>query len=259
MRIFILVDMEGISGICRSTQVTPGTADYAAARTFLTRDVNACVQGCFEGGATEVVVRDAHWAGFNLLWDDLDPRARYVQGRSLRERIPGIADCSGLILLGYHAMAGTAAAILEHTMSSAQWQNLWMNGKKAGEVALDAGMAGDRGVPTIMVSGDDKLCREARALLPGVVAVQVKEGLDVEGGILLTADEAHRRIRNGAARAVRKCRAIKPHKVRKPVTLRLELVSRGVVPVARENIKVIDGRTFEVKARTVEEALNMLL
>lgn len=258
MKIFVMADMEGISGICRSSQVSLQGEHYQTGRKYLTRDVNACVQGCIEGGATEVVVRDAHAAGFNFIWDELDPRARYVQGRSQKERIPGIAGIDGLILLGYHAMAGTPQAILEHTMSSAQWQNFWLNGKKAGEAAIDAGTAGDHGVPTIMVSGDDKLCRESRALIPGIVAVPVKEGLDVEGGVLLPMDEAHRRIREGAARAVRKCASIKPFRVKHPVTMRLELVSRGQVPVARRYVKVIDGRTYEVTAPTVEEALNLL-
>jgi D-aminopeptidase len=51
-----------------------------------------------------------------------------------------------------------------------------MNGKKCGEVAIDAGIAGDHGVPTIMVSGDDKVCKEARKFIKGVQTVQVKKG-----------------------------------------------------------------------------------
>ena len=55
-------------------------------------------------------------------------------------------------------MAGTPGAILEHTMSSASVQNYWINGMKVGELAIDAGIVGDRGKPVIMVSGDDKVC-----------------------------------------------------------------------------------------------------
>ena len=42
------------------------------------------------------------------------------------------------------------------------------------------------------------------------------------------------------------------------MTMRLELVSRGKVPVHRRDVKVIDGRTYEVTGRTVEEALSLL-
>jgi D-amino peptidase len=257
MNIFIMADMEGISGICMNSQVTSTGEHYQAARRYMTWDVNACVQGCYAGGARKVVVRDAHGTGHNLIWEELDSRARYIQGVSFKERMPDIASFDGLILLGYHAMAGTPQGILEHTMSSRSWQNFWINGRKSGELALDAGIAADHGVPTIMASGDDKLCLEARRFLKDLVTVQVKKGLDVEGGELLPKEQAHQLIREGAARAVQNCKSIKPLKIKSPVKLRLELVSRGRLP-ARPEIKMIDGRTYEVTGKTVEEALRCL-
>jgi D-amino peptidase len=252
-----MVDMEGISGIVRSSQVLSEGAHYQEARHYMTWDVNACVEGCFHGGATRVLVRDAHANGFNLLWSELDGRAELVQGRS-RERMPGLEDFDGLILLGYHAMAGTPQAILEHTMSSRHWQNFWLNGENTGEVGIDAGIAGDHGVPTIMVSGDDKVCEEAGRILPGCILVAVKQGWDVEGGLLLSREKAHLAISEGAARAVRACREIQPYRVAAPVRMRLELVSRGLVPVHRPHVTVLDGRTFEVVGSDVESALNAL-
>ena len=259
MKIFVMVDMEGISGICRKSQVLSAGEHYQEGRRYLTRDVNACIRGCFEGGAHDVTVRDAHGNGFHLIWDELDSRALYVRGDSPSERIPGIGGYDGLILLGYHAMAGTPAAILEHTMSSIGWQNLWMNGVKAGEVAIDAAIAGEHGTPAIMVSGDDKVCAEASAILPGAVTVEVKKGLDVEGGILLSMDRAHEMIRSGAAEAVRKCGKVEPYRIPPPVELRLELVSRGKIPAHRPGVTVIDGRTYSVSAETVEAALRLLI
>lgn len=258
MKIFVMVDMEGISGIFRSSQVVPDGAHYQTGRKYLTWDVNACVEGCFAGGAKKVVVRDAHGGGCHFIWHELDSRAEYVRGHSARERMPDIGSFDGLILLGYHALAGTPDAILEHTMSSASWQNLRMNGVKCGEIGIDAGIAGDHGVPTIMVSGDDKVRKETRKFLPGAVTVQVKKGLGVEGGQMLSMERAHALITEGAAKAVAKCSQIKPYKVKSPVRMRLEKVSRGKVPVTRAGVKVIDGRTYEVTAPSVEEALNAL-
>jgi len=254
----VMADMEGISGICRSSQVKQEGEHYQIGRRYLTFDVNACVDGCFAGGAKKVVVRDAHGGGYHFIWEELDPRAEYIQGASPIERMPDIESFDGLILLGYHAMAGTPRAILEHTMSSKSWQNFWMNGKKCGEVAIDAGIAGDHDVPTIMVSGDDKVCKEARKFIKGVQTVQVKKGLDVEGGILLPKEQAHKLIRESAAKAVKICKKIKPYKVKSPVTMRLELVSRGRIPVARKHVKVIDGHTYEVVGPDVEETLCLL-
>ena len=258
MNIFIMVDMEGISGICRSSQVKLDGKHYQEGRRYLTFEVNACVSGCFEGGAKKVVVQDSHCSGYNFIWDELDHRAEYIQGYSPIERMPDIGSFDGLILLGYHAMAGTPQAILEHTMSSVGWQNFWMNGKKCGEVAIDAGIAGDHGVPTVMVSGDDKVCKEARKFIKGVLTVQVKKGLSNEGGILLSKEHAHKLIRENAAKAVSFCKRTKPYKVKSPVTMRLELVSRGNIPVTRKYVKVIDGRTYEVVGPNVEETLHLL-
>lgn len=258
MRVFVMVDMEGISGIVKESQVFPDQAHYQASRKYLTWDVNACVEGCLAGGAKKVVVRDAHYMGHNFIWEELDSRAEYVQGASPAERIPNIREFDGLILLGYHAMAGTPDAIQEHTMSPQGWQNFYINGARSGELAIDAGIAGDHGVPTIMVSGDDKLCREAKRFLGNVVAVQVKQGLAREGAKLLSMQRAHQLIREGAETACRQYKSFRPYKVKKPVRMRLELVSRGKLPVGRSDVKILDGRTFEVQGRTVEEALMRL-
>ncbi len=258
MNVFVMVDMEGISGICKSVQVVGEGESYQTGRRYLVQDVNACVEGCLAGGAKRVVVRDAHYRGFNFIFHDLHPAAEYIQGGSGRERMPDIADFDGLILLGYHAMAGTPEAILEHTMSSGSWQNFWINGVKSGELAIDAGIAGDHGVPIILVSGDDKCCREARKFFGDIVTVEVKKGYEVEGGQLLPLKVAHERIRKGCEEACRQYKRFKPYKVKKPVTMRLELVSRGRVPVGRPDVKIIDGRTYEVTGRTVEQTLRIL-
>ncbi|OGV39601.1 MAG: hypothetical protein A2020_02740 [Lentisphaerae bacterium GWF2_45_14] len=257
MKIFVMVDMEGISGIVKASHVMPDGAHYQQGRKYMTWDVNACIEGCFRAGAEKVVVRDCHCSGYNLIWEDLDPRAEYIQGVVERERMPGIDGFDGLILLGYHAMAGTPQGVLEHTMSSAAWQNFYVNGQKAGEIMIDAAVAGDHGVPVIMVSGDDHLCKEAD-FLKGAIKVEVKKGLAREGAQLLSMKEAHRKITEGTEKAVKKCKRIKPLKIKAPVKLRLELVSKGLLPYRRENVKVIDGRTFETEGASMEDAFNML-
>ena len=170
---------------------------------------------------------------------------------------PGLDACDALILLGYHAMAGTHAAVLEHTYSSAAIQNMWLNGRKVGEFGIDAGIASDRDIPTIMVSGDDKVCAEAREWVPEVVCCQVKQGLACQGAHLLPLDKARRLIEERSAEAVRKIGAIPPMAVVRPVTIRKEVVERGATPnySANPHLKMIDGRTWEVCAPTVEQAL----
>jgi len=260
MRIYVLTDMEGISGISASDFVMTDGRRYPLGCRYFTWDVNACVRGCFAGGATSVLVRDGHGAGQNILWDELDPRAELIQGTGHRQRLVGIEACDAVILLGYHAMAGHAAGILEHTFSSADVQNLWLNGQRVGEFAVDTAACGDYGKPVIMASGDDQLCAEARALLPDLTTCVVKHGLACQQAWLLSRPVAHQRLEEASSSAVR--RALtgpppQPYHLPHPVTIRVELVERRRTPnpVGRPGITLIDGRTFEFTAPTVEQAL----
>ncbi|HHN46391.1 MAG TPA: hypothetical protein ENN09_03015 [Planctomycetes bacterium] len=261
MRVLVSVDMEGISGITIPEQVRRTESAYSEARRYMAWDANACAEGCFRGGAREVVIWDAHGSGFNMPWDQMDGRVTMSQGSNDNGRMHDVKKFDALILLGYHAMAGTRCAVLEHTMSSASWQNFWINGKKAGEFAIDAGIAGDAGVPTIMASGDDKLCREARSWVKGIYTAQVKTGLATSGARLLSKEAALKLITETAEAACRNCRKIKPLSHRKPVKMRLELVERGRIPPLTSGapwLKHIDGRTYEVTGRDTREALSRL-
>jgi len=256
MKIYVFCDMEGISGISGSDYVNTGGRCYQIGCRYMTWDINACVRGCFNGGAKTVVVRDGHGSGNNVLWDELDPRVEMVQGHGGDRRMPGLEQCDALILLGYHAMAGTPGALLDHTYSSESIQNMWMNGRLVGEFGIDAGIAADLHMPVIMTSGDDKLCAEAKDWIPQIVTAQVKAGIACQGARLLPKEAAHRLIEEKAAEAVKLAGKIRPLKVKRPVTIRTEVVERRSIPngFARPDVKIIDGRTFETTAETVEKA-----
>ena len=122
MKIFIAVDMEGISGINCPDYVMKDSRLYAAGQRLATKDVNAAVRGAFDGGADEVIVADVHSNSGNLLVEELDPRAKLMAGLPHQPRFPFLDEqVNGMFLLGYHAMAGTPNANLEHTMSSKAW------------------------------------------------------------------------------------------------------------------------------------------
>ncbi len=55
-KVYISVDMEGISGIVGDDQTSAGGAEYGRSRKLMAEDANAAIRGAFEGGATEVVV-----------------------------------------------------------------------------------------------------------------------------------------------------------------------------------------------------------
>ncbi len=260
MKVYIFTDMEGISGISGSDFVLTDGRCYAQGCRYMTWDINACARGCFNGGATAVVARDGHGGGNNVIWSEVDPRVELVQGAGGPRRFPGFEDADAVILLGYHAMAGVRGAVLEHTYSSKHVQNLWLNGKLVGELGVDAAVAGELGKPVIMASGDDALCAEARAWIPQALTCQVKTSFATQGSCLLPKDAAHRLIEETAAAAVRRAASIEPLRVTKPVTMRLEVIERGGIPggPGRPDLKVLDGRTVETTADSVEAALRRL-
>ena len=258
MNIYINVDLEGISGVYCVEQQMPDGSKYAEAKEFMTRDVNTCVAACKAAGVDKIYVRDAHSAGRNLIWDKLSNDVDYVISGIIKERrfADVITECDAVILLGYHAMAGTYEAVLDHTMNSREIQNVWINGKKCGETGIDSAILGDMGIPIIMVSGDDKTCKEAQDLIPGVVTAEVKKATDRNGAMLLPPEKAQKVIYEKTLEAVSKIGQIKPVAWDKPVEVKIELTTATQIPqiMARPYMKVIDGRTIAVESNNAEEA-----
>ena len=263
MNIYILTDIEGISGIYCREQISPEESRFDEGRRYLTREVNICAEECKKCGASKVYVRDGHGGSYSLIWDGLSKDVDVaVSGITGDVRYEGLEDCDAVILLGYHAMAGTPGAILEHTMSSERVQNYWLNGRRIGEVGLDAAILTDRKKPIIMVSGDDAVCREARDFLPRVTAVEVKKATTCYGGALLAPHLAEDRIREGVRKAIENFKAgiFDFYETEKPVRFRAEYTERTRLPSARSRpyMTFIDGRTVEVEGDTVEDALYRL-
>lgn len=257
MKIYIMADIEGISGISSKSYVSASANRpdlIAEGRKLMTSDINACIEGCFKGGATQVIVKDAHGSGENVKRSEIDMRADLIQGDTPRQRIPDIANFDGLILLGYHAMAGTKGAVLEHTLSSTGYQHIWINGKEVGEIAIDAAIASEYNVPVIMVSGDDKTCLEAQNFLPDVVTCEVKKGFSCNGCRMPSLEKSRSLITAKAEEAVKLCKSIKVIKLTYPIEWKVELVSRCRVP-DNEAYNILDSRTYSITANSIEKAL----
>ena len=257
MNVYLMVDIEGISGIYTREQVMSDGNRFQEGRRFMTADINACAQGLKEAGVDKIYVHDCHGGGYSLLYDEISADVDYiVWGNVGNGRFAGVEECDAIVLLGYHAMAGTAGAILEHTMNSKSIQNMYINGKKVGEFAIDAGILGDMGKPVIMVSGDDKVCQEARELISDIVTAEVKKGLTCFGGILMPYDKAHELLKEKAKEAVKAFEKIKPLVFQKPIEFMVEVTERTQLPnpLSHPHINYIDGRTYKATGNTVEEA-----
>jgi D-amino peptidase len=83
MRVHVISDMEGVSGIVKGPQTAGGKPLYDEGRRLYTEEINAAVRGAKAAGADEIVVMDCHDAGeewsFNSLVPDLlDPACEFV-------------------------------------------------------------------------------------------------------------------------------------------------------------------------------------
>jgi D-amino peptidase len=221
MKVYITVDMEGASGVCCREQTGKESPLYQEGRRLLTGDVNAAVEGALAGGATEVIVADMHSSSFNLIPDQVHPAAKVIYGvPHSGPRFPYLdKSVEVMFAVGYHAMSGTQWGVLEHTMSSLHWRKVTVNGRAVGELGIDAGLAGAAGVPVVLVTGDDKVCREARQFLGRVETVQVKQGVGRHRAMCLSPEKAQALIRAAAERALKLKRKIKPLVFKSPTAV----------------------------------------
>ncbi len=220
LRIFISVDMEGITGIVNWDDVTPGGQDYGLFRRIMTQEVNAAIESAQAAGATEIVVRDAHDTGRNILPDLLNPNVRLLRDwsygpLSMMEGIDRSFDA--VIFIGYHARASTPNAVLKHTMTT-KLLDVVVNGLKMPEAGINALIAGMFDVPVILVTGDKALCGQARELFGDVETVVVKEGIGT-AELGLSPQAAQLQIRERTTAALRRIKDFKPYKLAPPYTL----------------------------------------
>ena len=205
MKIFVSVDMEGVSAITDPEDVLPGGAEYERGRVFMTGDANAAILGAYDGGAEEVLVNDSHWIMRNLLLDQLDPRARTIKGfHKSMCMVQGLdPSFGGAVFVGYHSCAGTEGGVLNHTLLGKEIQNVYLNGEPTGETRLNAAYAGHFGIPVLLVAGDSAVCEEAQRVLGEVETVAVKDGIDRFTADCLHPQVAQEQIREATARALR--------------------------------------------------------
>jgi len=246
MRILISVDMEGISGVVLGIHASSRDKEYERFRKLMTAEANAAIEGALAGGATEIIVNDSHASMANILIEELNPAAQLISGSpkpySMMQGIsPGTG---GVFLVGYHAASGSAAAILEHTMSG-RLVDLQINGRSVGEMGFNAALAGSYSVPVLLVTGDEAMVQEARALLGDIETVAVKKGITRSAAQCLHPEVARLRIRQAAEQAL--ALQVPPFVVPPPITLRIVFLRAvhadmaDLVPGSRR----VDGRTVE--------------
>jgi len=259
VKVYVMTDLEGATYVMREEQTSGQGVEYEEACRLLTGDVNAAVEGALKGGASEIVVNDLHGArgGFNLVPDLLHEGARYLAGgpRPSRHHALNVGfDAS--FMVGYHAMAGTQAGVLEHTMSTRVVMNVFINSRRVGEIGIDAAIVGYFGTPVILISGCKKAVEEARELIGDVEGVIVKEGVSRNFAECLPQSKTRRMIAEAAERALDRRGEIKPLTFDPPVTVEVEFSHANYADSACRTVSVerVNSRTVRSKGKDVMEA-----
>jgi D-amino peptidase len=231
VKVYVSVDMEGIAGISHSRPTERGDEGYPAAVALMVGEANAAIAGAFEGGATEVLVNDSHGQMFNLIPEDVDPRAVLLQGQKTWSMVAGAGPDNAFgvaLFVGYHTRAGHPTGTIAHTYSYAPTLTT-LQGRPVGESGLNALALGAWGVPVGLVSGDHQLASETEAWLPWAERVVVKSAVSRRAAASVHPSIARERVRVGAKRAVERAAAgeLQILDVGRPVTLEVEYANPG--------------------------------
>jgi D-amino peptidase len=221
MKIYISADMEGVVGVVTEQQLGPTGFEYERYREFMTGEVKAAIAAAFEAGATEIVVSDSHGNGQNLLIEKLPKNVTLVRSWPrpllMMQGIDSTFDAA--LFIGYHTGTTAMDGVRAHTISSARFADVRLNGVSMPEAGINAAIAGHFGVPVIMVSGDDAAVREAKALLGDVEGAVVKWSYGFHSARTIVPEAAYELIRATVKRAMRRIRDFEPYRVEAPVQL----------------------------------------
>jgi D-amino peptidase len=259
VRVFIVSDMEGVAGVVRwqQTDGAKGDTAYHEARKLYTAEINAAVRGARVAGATEIVVMDCHGAGehwsFNsLIPEELDPNCDFVVQQEWTEYTELLeSGCDAALFVAMHAKAGTPDGVMSHTVSGQAWRELRFNGVSVGETGINAALCGAWSCPVLMVTGDEAVCREAKALLgDGLTTVAVKKGLGRYSARQVPPVRARRLIEDGARRALQNLGAVEPYDPGRPCEITIEFTSpdRLVEYRNRRGVEQVDELTLTSRA-----------
>jgi D-amino peptidase len=259
-KVYISVDMEGISGVNGDDQTSAGQPEYARARKLMAEDANAAIRGAFDGGATEVVVNDSHGSQRNLLPEDLDPRARLISHSFKRHGMMEGLDESfdAVIFVGYHAKADSPRGLFAHT-GSGVLRDLQINGKSVGEGGMNAALASWYGVPVVSVSGDDVAVAEVKASVPGIKTVSVKRAINMRAAELKPLQQARREIQDAARDGVAGAKKAAPQR-KGPyrVTVQYRNFTFPEVATAFREIELVAPDTIAFSRETMPEAYRLI-
>ncbi len=179
MKVFISVDIEGVTGVCNWDETELDKADYEQFRAQLQKEVNAACEGAIEAGATEILIKDAHHTARNLKILDLPECAKLHRGWDSTpcSMMAGLDETfDAVMFVGYHSGSRSNGNPLSHTMNTSRVQHVKINGKIMSEFVMNSLYASTLKVPVAFVCGDLNLTEQVKEINNNIVTVATKEG-----------------------------------------------------------------------------------
>jgi D-amino peptidase len=234
-KVFISADMEGISGISASDQLSAAGAEYGRSRKMMADDVNAAIRGARAGGATAILVNDSHGTMRNLRLEDLEGGVSLISHSFKRSGMMEGLDESfdAVLFVGYHAKAGHPGGLFAHTGSGVV-RDVRVNGVSMGEGGLNTTVAAWYGVPVVLVTGDDVAVKQVAEIATAAKTVAVKRAINPRAVELRAFKDAHADIERAAREGVAGAKKFPP---RRETAYRVEVQFQDIaIPEVAANL-----------------------
>lgn len=238
MKLYVVADMEGIAGVVSFSQIADGDSqEIMVARQQFTREVVAVCEGALAGGVDSIYVNDFHGSGRNLILEQLPKEAMLIRGDFRMSAGYDLLDSSfaGIVFLGAHVRSGSAVGVLGHTYCDRLQFELF--GQPVGEFDLLAFLAGERKVPTLLISGDSETVRQAAVNHPSTMSVVTKYPIGTQGALCLHPLQVCDILRDETKRSLKKLSVVEIPEMSPP----LHLTVRASTMLIAERISWIPG------------------
>ncbi|WP_430790221.1 M55 family metallopeptidase [Virgibacillus flavescens] len=262
MKLYVSVDMEGITGLPDVTYVDSEHPNYTIGRKLMTDETNTVIDAGYKFGCSEIVINDSHSKMNNLLIDQLHPDAQVIMGNVKPFSMVQSLDptYAGAMFVGYHARA-SQFGVMSHSMIHAV-RNFYINDKPIGELGFNAYVAGHFGVPVLFVAGDDQAALEAEELIPNVTTAAVKQSISRSSVKSLTPKKAGELLTEKVTQALDNRHNVKPLTPPSEPTLKIEFANYGQAEWANlmPGTEIVPGTTkVKFEAKDILEAYQAML
>jgi D-amino peptidase len=262
LKVYISVDMEGVAGVVTADQLLPAGFEYERFRRFMTDEALAAVRAAKQAGAAEIVVSDSHANGENLLIELFPKDVKIVRSWPRHGSMMAGLDrsFSAALFIGYHASTTNPKGVRAHTISSAHFTRVAINGHAVTEAEFNAAYAGEFGVPVIFASGDDAAIAEIKERLGEMDTVITKTSLGFHSAETLTPAASCERIYEGVRAALAHRAQRHPYGIAHPVTLELTFKSYMPAEVLSylRAVERVDSHTIRLVGHDMQEVTDFI-